>query len=132
MGVEHPYEQLAMRFGATLKVAYPGPRYNVAPTDPVPAVVEHRGERGLTHFRWGLLPSFARSPSDGARFINARAEGIERQPAFREAFVKRRCIVPATRFYEWKKIDHARQAYSVLRNDGHPMNLAGLWSAWKN
>ena len=132
MGIEHPYEQLAMRFGATLKVPARGPRYNVAPTDPVPVVVQHAGERGLIELRWGLVPSFARDVSVGARFINARAETVETQPAFRDAFAARRCIVPATRFYEWERVAGARLPYSILRGDGFPLSFAGLWASWRD
>src|SRR5437867_3041044 len=101
IGVERAYKQLALRYRARVVADEPGARYNVAPTDPVPVVVAHQGERILAEHRWGLIPFWAKDRSIGARMINARAETILTAPAFRESLVTRRCIVPATRFYEW-------------------------------
>src|SRR5207253_2616406 len=80
-----------------------GERFNVAPTDQVAAVVEHHGERQLDTFRWGLVPYYAESSHEAARLINARAETVESSGAFRTAFRRRRCIVPADAFYEWRR-----------------------------
>jgi putative SOS response-associated peptidase YedK len=87
------------------------PRYNMAPTQQVPIVRENaRGERELVQVRWGLVPRFARDPSIGARMINARAETITTNGAFRHAFARRRCLVPATGFYEWSRSPFSRRA----------------------
>ena len=111
----------------------------MAPTDPVAAVVEHHGERVVDEFRWGLVPFYAKSPKDGARLINARSETVERSPAFRTAFARHRCIVPADAFYEWRR--HREPAsgrvirsepFAVRHDDGTPLALAGLWSIWRD
>src|SRR5688500_3093160 len=78
------------------------PRYNIAPTQPILAVANNRADR-FEHFHWGLIPSWAKDPSIGNRMINARAETLAEKPAFRSALRRRRCIVPADGFYEWKK-----------------------------
>lgn len=130
-GEEEEYVALARRYQAFVEVADPGPRYNVAPTQPAAVIVQHEGKRHLTHHRWGLVPAFAKDLSIGARMINARSETLTSQAAFREAFAVRRCIVPATRFYEWQKRDKDRIPFSILRNDGAPLHFAGLWASWR-
>lgn len=108
------------------------PSWNVAPTDTVAAVVEHDDRRLLVAFRWGLVPSWAADAKVGARMINARAETLSDRPAYRDAVVRRRCIIPADGFYEWqRRPDGSRQAYFVSRADGAPMAFAGLWSVWR-
>ena len=108
------------------------PSWNVAPTDEVLAVVEHDGRRVLVAFRWGLVPSWADDPRVGARMINARAETLVDKPAYRDAVARRRCVVPADGFYEWRREpDGGRQAYFVSRADGAPMAFAGLWAVWR-
>ena len=131
-GVEREYVQLALRYQAVVKTLDPGPRYNIAPTDPAPVVVAYKGERYLTHHRWGLVPSWAKDLSIGARTINARAETVATLPAFRDCLVSRRCIIPATRFYEWRRVGKEKMPYSIQRNDGFPMSFAGLWAAWRH
>jgi putative SOS response-associated peptidase YedK len=111
------------------------PRWNVAPTLPVLAVAESRrtGARRLGTFRWGLVPRWAESPSVGSRMINARAETVATKPAYRDALVRRRCIVPADAFYEWKVIDgRPKQPYAIARADGAPLAFAGLWDLWRD
>lgn len=131
-GVEREYVQLALRYQAVVKAVDPGPRYNIAPTDPVPVVLAHEGERYLTHHRWGLVPSWAKDLSVGARMINARSETVATRPAFRDSLVARRCLIPATRFYEWQRGDGTKVPHSIHRNDGFPMSFAGLWASWRN
>ncbi len=131
-GVEQEYVQLALRYQAVIKAIDPGPRYNIAPTDPVAVIVQHEGERYLAHHRWGLVPFWARDLSVGVRMINARAETVTRLPAFRESLGRRRCIIPATRFYEWQKVEKTKVPYTILRNDGFPMSFAGLWASWRD
>jgi putative SOS response-associated peptidase YedK len=132
-------EELARIFHARPAADIPGDRFNVAPTDEVAAVVEHHGERTVDAFRWGLVPFFAKTARDGARLINARAETVESSPAFRSAFARHRCIVPADAFYEWRRQrDPAsgriirREPFAVRRSDGEPLALAGLWSIWRD
>ncbi len=116
------------------------PHYNVAPRAIVAVVRERTAEgphRVLSPVRWGLVPSWAKDPSIGDRQINARAESLTSKPAFRRAFERRRCIVPADGFYEWEKIEVPgskrvrKQPYFVHRRDGEPMAFAGLWEVWK-
>src|SRR3990172_8547564 len=110
----------------------PGPRYNVAPTDPATVVVERPdGRRGVTLFRWGLVPPWADSPALGARHINARSETAATSPVFREAIRKRRCLIPADGFFEWVRTGGARQPYFIHRRDGAALAFAGIWSTWR-
>jgi putative SOS response-associated peptidase YedK len=108
------------------------PRYNVAPTDPVPIVrmSRGRGERVLSVARWGLLPVWARDPRVGSRMINARAETVATSPAYAPAFGGRRALVPADGWFEWRREGGRRQAYFLTPADGEVLALAGLWSRW--
>ena len=128
-----PAAEVARLF-ADLELTLPDliPRYNIAPTDPVGVIVEYRGERALAQHRWGLVPYWAKDLTIGSRMINARAETVTTAPAFRESFVARRCIIPATRFYEWQGVGRAKVPYTILRSDGYPMSFAGLWASWRN
>jgi putative SOS response-associated peptidase YedK len=109
------------------------PRYNIAPTQDVAVIRERRepkGERTLQLLRWGLIPSWAEDMKGGAKLINARAEGISERPSFREAFQKRRCLVPADGFYEWRTEGKIKQPYLIQRRDRAPFAFAGLWERW--
>ncbi len=109
------------------------PRYNIAPTQDVPVIRQRRrpqGERTLQMLRWGLVPSWAASLAGGAKMINARAETIATKPAFRDAFARRRCLVPADGFYEWRPGDPTKQPYRISARDGAPLAFAGLWERW--
>ena len=109
------------------------PRHNIAPTQDVPVVRQRRnpaGERTIQMLRWGLVPPWAASPAGGAKMINARAETITEKPAFRDAFARRRCLVPADGFYEWRPGDPAKQPYLITARNGAPLAFAGLWERW--
>ncbi|MHB8340602.1 MAG: SOS response-associated peptidase [Mycobacteriales bacterium] len=111
------------------------PRYNVAPTQPVPAVVEEDGARLLVVLRWGLIPSWARDRGVGSRMINARAETLAERPAFRSALRRRRCLLPADGFYEWgppPTPGGRRQPYYLHPADGDVLALAGLHEVWRD
>jgi putative SOS response-associated peptidase YedK len=108
------------------------PNYNVAPTQEVAAVVEDDDKRKLEMFHWGLIPSWAKDPAIGNKMINARAETVSEKPSFRSAFKKRRCLILADGFYEWKKTDDGKQPYHVKMEDGSPFAFAGLWETWKD
>lgn len=111
-----------------------GPNYNTAPTTEVFVVHDDGSARHLDAFRWGLVPSWAKDLSIGARMINARAETVASKPAFRRAFARRRCIIPADGFYEWKGDPlqpKRKQPYYIHRPDGEPYAFAGLWERWK-
>jgi len=104
--------------------------WNVAPTDPVYAVAEHDGRRQLGAFRWGLVPHWADDARIGAKLINARAESLLDKPAFREAFARRRCLVPADGFYEWERLPEGKLPHYFFHQDGSPLAFAGLWAGW--
>ena len=108
------------------------PRYNIAPTQSVPVLRwdEGAGGRVLTPLYWGLIPSWAKDPSIGNRMINARGESIAEKPSFRSAFKRRRCIVVADGYYEWKKTGSKKQPYLIHLPDEQPFAMAGLWETW--
>ncbi|HEY9629271.1 MAG TPA: SOS response-associated peptidase [Coleofasciculaceae cyanobacterium] len=110
------------------------PRYNIAPTQPVMAVrsSEEKAERQLTHFTWGLIPSWAKDPKIGAKMINARAETLSEKPSFRAAFKRRRCLVLADGFYEWQKLAKGKQPMHFSLQDHQPFGFAGLWEHWQS
>ena len=109
------------------------PNWNVAPTADVYVVLVDGGVRRLESLHWGLVPFWATSPAIGNRMINARAEGLADKNAFKRAFRKRRCIVPADGFYEWQKVpgQKAKQPYFIERRDHEPLAFAGLWEEWR-
>jgi len=109
------------------------PRYNIAPTQPVAAVrlPTAEGHRELVMLHWGLIPFWADDPGLGARMINARSETVADKPAFRAAFRRRRCLVPADGFYEWQKQNGAKQPFYIRMQDARPFGFAGLWERWQ-
>jgi len=108
------------------------PRYNIAPTQEAPVVrLGEGGRRELIQMRWGLVPSWAKDLSMGARCINARAESVAEKPAFRDAFRRRRCLVPTDGFFEWEKRGKIRQPWRIGPAEGGLMALAGLWERWR-
>ena len=129
---ERPASDLAEIFAAEPLADELGARYNVAPTDDAFVVVQREERRALTAYRWGLIPHWSTDLKGGSRMFNARAETITASPAFREAFRRRRCIVPVDSFYEWKREGTVRQPYRVTRADGLPLALAGLWAGWRD
>jgi putative SOS response-associated peptidase YedK len=109
------------------------PSYNVAPTDPVRAVVEHDARRYLVTFRWGLVPRWAEDRRIASKLINARCETVAEKPAFREAARRRRCLIPADGFYEWQRgRDGERTPYFIHPTDAPVFAFAGLWDAWRD
>jgi putative SOS response-associated peptidase YedK len=129
---ERATSELAEIFGAEDRLDAPGGRFNIAPTDPAAVVVQRDDHRAITAYRWGLIPHWSESAKTGNRMFNARAETIDRNPAFRYAFGKRRCLVPADAFYEWQRDGTTRKPFAVVRADRRPMALAGLWAGWKD
>ena len=109
------------------------PRYNICPTQPV-ACIRQSEENNLqaTSLRWGLVPFWADDLKIGARMINARSETVATKPAFRSAFKKRRCLVIADGFYEWKKTGETKQPYFISKIDRQPILMAGLWESWQS
>jgi putative SOS response-associated peptidase YedK len=106
-------------------------RYNIAPMQRVPVI--RSGEDTALHLQpmqWGLLPFWAKERSFGAKTINARSETVADKPAFRDSFAKRRCLVPASGYYEWETVGKNKQPWHFGHSDGSPMMFAGLWSMW--
>lgn len=108
------------------------PRYNIAPTQNVLAVrPSAAGSREFVQLRWGLVPSWANDLSIGQKLLNARSETVGEKPAFRDAVRKRRCLIPADGFYEWKTLNKKKLPYHIHRPDRAPFAFAGIWEHWE-
>ncbi|MBI4496606.1 MAG: SOS response-associated peptidase [Chloroflexi bacterium] len=123
--------KLQLRFRILLQSSENTERYNIAPTQNILTVIEKDGERRTEAMRWGLVPFWAKDPSVGQRMINARSETLGEKPAFRQAFVRRRCLIPADGFYEWQKEGSKRLPLRFVLKSGEPFAFAGLWETWK-
>jgi putative SOS response-associated peptidase YedK len=110
------------------------PRYNIAPTQPIPVIRQNPKEpiRELSLMKWGLIPSWAKGASVAASMINARSETAATKPAFRDPLKFRRCLIPADGFYEWKRDGKTKQPFCFEVNEGQLFAFAGLWDRWKN
>lgn len=110
------------------------PRYNIAPTQPVPVIRQNPKEpvRELSLIRWGLIPAWAKDSSAAASMINARSETAAMKPAFSDALKSRRCLIPADGFYEWARAGKTKQPYCFEVNEGALFAFAGLWDRWKD
>ena len=124
----HP-DVVALQFGLS-SIPQFTPRYNIAPTTEVLIVRDPAGSREAAPVRWGLLPRWAKDPSIGSRLNNARAESIAEKPAFRDPYRGRRCLVPASGFYEWKAEGGRKQPYYVTPSQDELFAFAGLWERW--
>ncbi len=107
------------------------PRYNIPPSQPILAVRELDGVRAAAMLRWGLIPFWSKDPKIGYKLSNARSETAAEKPSFRAAFKARRCIIPATGFYEWKRAGTAKIPHFIRLRSGAPMAMAGLWESWQ-
>lgn len=129
-----PPEEIARLFRTVGPLPNIGPTWNLAPTQQALVVRRHpaSGERRLDLLRWGLLPYWAKGPKSPRQPINARAETLASAPMFREAFAKRRALVPASAFYEWRQAEGGeRRPFGIARADGKPMAFGGLWEGWR-
>lgn len=127
-----PSEATAALFGSTTSTEVV-PRYNIAPTQFLAAV--RRDEQDapeLAMLRWGLVPFWAKDPSIGNRMINARSETVAEKPSFRNAYKKRRCLILADGFYEWRKEGDGKTPYYISLADGSPFAFAGIWENWNS
>jgi putative SOS response-associated peptidase YedK len=104
--------------------------WNITPGQLIPAVIHHEGKNLLVCFRWGLIPSWSKDPSIANKLINARAETVDKKPSFRDAFKKRRCLIVADGFYEWKKEGNKKVPLYYYLKSGHPFAFAGLYETW--
>jgi putative SOS response-associated peptidase YedK len=127
-----PAEAMARLFDARPDNDLPaGPRFNICPTQAVLAVTSESGTRRLRALRWGFVPAWYDTPTGGPLLINARAETVAEKPAFRAAIRARRCLIPASGYYEWQTMpDGEKLPYYIRRADGAPLVLAGLWQTW--
>jgi putative SOS response-associated peptidase YedK len=106
-------------------------RYNIAPTQDILSIRRAEDDREAVFLKWGLVPSWAKDVSIGAKLINARSETVTEKPSFREAFKKRRCIIPADGFYEWQRTEERKQPFFFQMRDERPFGFAGLWESWQ-
>ena len=107
------------------------PRYNIAPTQPVVAILETAARKRKPEFMlWGLIPSWSKDANSGAKLINARAETLAEKPSFRSAFKRRRCLIPASGFYEWQTVQKKKQPFLIRPRDEKLFAFAGLWEDW--
>ena len=127
-----PAAELARIFGASSEMPNFEPSWNVAPTTRRPVIRRHpgTGERRLDLLTWGLVPNFTKDLTAARKPINARAETVASSGMFRSALARRRCIVPADLFYEWRPEPGGKQPFAIGRRDGQPMALGGLWESW--
>lgn len=126
----HTIDEIIERFEVALVEYEAEPRYNIAPTQTVTVIVQNH-EREMIGLQWGLIPFWAKDPKIGSQLINARAETLAEKPSFKNALAKRRCLIPADGFYEWKKQKGGSQPYYIRRRDGGLFAFAGLWEEWK-
>lgn len=133
MAVTLPHDAMAQVFDAAPANDLPEvPNYNVCPTTQVATVTSDAGTRHLRPMRWGFVPHWYKSVNDGPLLINARAETIAEKPAFRTACRERRCLVPASGFYEWTRLeDGTKLPWYITRRDGAPLAFAGIWQDWE-
>lgn len=121
--------KLAEYYGVEDPYFVGSPRYNIAPQQMIQAITSDRQIVGL---KWGLIPSWAKDPKIANNLINARAETLQEKPSFRTALAKRRCLIPADGWYEWKKEGDGKQPYFFHQRDDGLFSFAGLWESWKS
>lgn len=127
-----PHEAMSQLFSATLSNDLPAlPNFNICPTNQICAVTSDDGLRHVVSMRWGFIPHWYAKTTGGPLLINARAETLAEKPAFRDAARARRCLIPATGFYEWTKDGEARLPWYIRRADGAPIVFAGVWQRWE-
>lgn len=124
-------EKLAHHFNLKRKVTIE-PRYNIAPSQPVVIIREETTGNKLSEVRWGLIPHWAKDEKIGNKLINARAETVQEKPSFRDAFKSRRCLIPATGFFEWKHHGRMKQPYFIKMKNGGLFAMAGVWESWRS
>lgn len=120
---------LRQLFGYIEQPNFP-PRYNVAPTQPIPVVLIENGARHFRLMRWGLLPGWVKDPKGFTLLINARSETVLEKPAFKKAIRRRRGLIPADGYYEWKAVDGRKQPFFIHRADGAPLGFAAVFETW--
>ena len=127
--ITSPPDALRQLFGYPEQPNFP-PRFNVAPTQPVPVVIVENGARHFRLMRWGFLPAWVKDPRQFSLVINARSETVLTKPAFKNAIKRRRCLIPADGYYEWHTSDNRKRPYFIHRCDGQPIGFAALAETW--
>jgi putative SOS response-associated peptidase YedK len=127
--ITSPPAALRQVFGYAEQPNFP-PRFNIAPTQPVPVVTLENGVRHFRLMRWGFLPAWVKDPKQFSLVINARSETVLEKPAFKNAIKRRRCLIPADGYYEWHTSDHRKRPYFIHRRDGEPVGFAALAETW--
>ena len=130
----YTWSELAALFAMVGATSNLQPRYNICPTTTIDTVVELDGKRSLTPMRWGLVPGWWNKPLKELRLatFNARAETVAEKPFFRSSFRRKRCLIPASGYYEWHTVGKEKQPYYFTRKDGQVISIAGLWDEWCN
>jgi putative SOS response-associated peptidase YedK len=129
--LKSPPAKLIERFGLD-ECADFAPRYNIPPGTDIPVIRRSpEGKRVLHLLRWGLVPHWAKDPSIGNKLSNARGDSVAEKPSFRDAFRRRRCLIPADGFYEWKTEGKVKQPYFISLKSGEPLAMGGLWESWR-
>lgn len=123
-------EELMARYGVEQLTFEYQLRYNIAPSQLIPAVIESNGERRIGQLRWGLIPSWAKDEKMAYSTINAKAETVHEKPAFRNAFQRKRCLLPADGFYEWQKDGGKKQPMRIVMKDKSIFSMAGIYDTW--
>ncbi len=128
-----PLDAVAGWFDAVqVKADFDVPKYNICPTLKIPVAVSFEGARQLVSMRWGFIPNWYKAPNDGPMLINARSETIAEKPAFRAAAKARRCLIPASGFYEWQREQGKKLPWYFKPKAGELMAFAGIWQVWKD
>jgi putative SOS response-associated peptidase YedK len=127
--ITSPPAAIRQAFGYAEQPNFP-PRYNIAPTQPIPVVIVENGGRHFKLMRWGLMPGWVKDPREFSLLINARCETVLEKPAFKNAIRRRRCLIPADGYYEWHVADNRKRPYFIYRRDRRPFGLAGLAETW--
>ncbi len=125
-------EQIQDHFPIDRTLSKVTPNYNVAPTQEILAIIQQESLNVMEKLHWGLVPHWAKDISTGYKMINARVETVSSKPSFRDAFKKRRCLIPADGFYEWKGPKGDKQPFFITLPDKKPFAFAGLWETWWN
>ncbi len=129
--LKSPPAKLVERFGLD-ECADFAPRYNIPPGTDIPVIRQSpEGKRVLHLLRWGLVPRWAKDPGIGNKLSNARGESVAEKPSFRDAFRRRRCLIPADGFYEWKTEGKVKQPFFISLKSGEPLAMGGLWESWR-
>ena len=130
--ISHSADELVQRFALDAVLVAPTACYNVAPTQQVPVVVQRGERRLLDSYRWGLVPFWAKDLKIGAKLINARVESVAEKPSFKEALKSRRCVLPASGYFEWVRQNGDKVPHFISGEDGQPLAFAGLWEQWRS